>query len=105
MPISNYINQVNEAYKKGNATEHTYRPALKQLVEILSPHISATNEPKRVECGAPDYIITKKDIPIGYIEAKDVGRLEYFASLLYGLFAMIFTRSRRSSAAFGFEIL
>lgn len=32
-----------------------------------------TNEPLRIACGAPDYIITKKKIPIGYIEAKDVG--------------------------------
>ena len=23
--------------------------------------------------GAPDYILTKKDIPVGYIEAKDIG--------------------------------
>ncbi|MBV5344557.1 MAG: hypothetical protein JZU63_02960, partial [Rhodoferax sp.] len=24
-------------------------------------------------CGAPDYILTKKDIPVGFIEAKDIG--------------------------------
>jgi len=23
--------------------------------------------------GAPDYILTKKDIPVGFIEAKDIG--------------------------------
>lgn len=34
---------------------------------------SATNEPKRKACGAPDYVITKNDIPVGFIEAKDVG--------------------------------
>ena len=32
-----------------------------------------TNEPARIACGAPDYIVTKKGIPIGYIEAKDIG--------------------------------
>ncbi|NJK94010.1 MAG: N-6 DNA methylase [Bacteroidales bacterium] len=32
-----------------------------------------TNEPARVACGAPDYIITKRNIPVGYIEAKDIG--------------------------------
>ena len=32
-----------------------------------------TNEPSRVACGAPDYIITRKNIPVGYIEAKDIG--------------------------------
>lgn len=33
-----------------------------------------TNEPSRIACGAPDYIITKNKIPIGYIEAKDIGK-------------------------------
>jgi hypothetical protein len=37
------------------------------------PTISATNEPKRQKCGAPDYILTQKDIPVGFIEAKDIG--------------------------------
>lgn len=32
-----------------------------------------TNEPTRIKCGAPDYILTKNEIPIGYIEAKDLG--------------------------------
>jgi len=34
---------------------------------------SLFNEPKRVECGAPDYIITCAETPIGYVEAKDIG--------------------------------
>jgi hypothetical protein len=32
-----------------------------------------TNEPARVACGAPDYVLTRKDIPVGYVEAKDIG--------------------------------
>ncbi len=28
---------------------------------------------KRQSCGAPDYILTRKEIEIGYVEAKDVG--------------------------------
>jgi hypothetical protein len=24
-------------------------------------------------CGAPDYVLTRKDIPVGYAEAKDIG--------------------------------
>jgi len=42
-------------------------------LESLVPEIRATNEPKRQSCGAPDYILTKKDIPVGFIEAKDIG--------------------------------
>jgi predicted type IV restriction endonuclease len=40
------------------------------LLESLVPDIRATNEPKRQSCGAPDYILTKKEIPVGFIEAK-----------------------------------
>lgn len=35
--------------------------------------VSATNEPKRVKCGAPDYVVERNNLTIGYVEAKDVG--------------------------------
>ena len=73
MTIEQYIDNINKRYKLGNATEHTFRGDLQQLIESLVPGIRATNEPKRQSCGAPDYILTKKDIPVGYIEAKDIG--------------------------------
>ncbi|NLE63575.1 MAG: N-6 DNA methylase, partial [Bacteroidales bacterium] len=73
MTTSQYIESVNNRYKLGNATEHTFRGDLLTLLETLLPAIQITNEPKRLECGAPDYILTKKDIPVGYIEAKDIG--------------------------------
>ncbi len=73
MTTQEYISQVQKEYKTGNATEHSYRPALKQYLESLVPDIQATNEPKRQQCGAPDYIITKRKLPIAFIEAKDIG--------------------------------
>ena len=73
MTIEKYIDNINQRYKLGNATEHTFRGDLQQLLESLVPTIRATNEPKRQSCGAPDYILTKKDIPVGFIEAKDIG--------------------------------
>jgi predicted helicase len=73
MTIEEYIDNINKRYKLGNATEHTFRGDLQQLLESLVPDIRATNEPKRQSCGAPDYILTKKGIPIGFIEAKDIG--------------------------------
>jgi len=78
--ITSYIVEINRIYKAGNATEHTYRPALKSLLEkilnkgtcpLVNP-IVVTNEPKRIACGAPDYIVTRKEIPVGYVEAKDI---------------------------------
>jgi len=73
MTLEQYIDNINKRFKLGNATEHTFRGDLQQLLESLVPDISATNEPKRQSCGAPDYILTKKDIPVGFIEAKDIG--------------------------------
>jgi predicted helicase len=73
MTLSEYINTINQRYKLGNATEHTFRGDLQTLIESIIPKIRATNEPKRQKCGAPDYILTLKDIPVGYIEAKDIG--------------------------------
>lgn len=70
--IQKYIDNINQRYKLGNATEHTFRGDLQQLIENIVPEIRATNEPKRQKCGAPDYILTKKDIPVGFIEAKDI---------------------------------
>ncbi|MFA5816276.1 MAG: type ISP restriction/modification enzyme [Bacteroidales bacterium] len=72
MTIQDYLNNLQKHVKSGFATEHTYRPDLKDLIEALLPGIMATNEPTRIACGAPDYILTKRNIPVGYIEAKDI---------------------------------
>lgn len=73
MTVQQYLENINNRYKLGNATEHTFRGDLQQLIECIVPEIRATNEPKRQSCGAPDYILTKKEIPVGFIEAKDIG--------------------------------
>jgi len=71
--LRNYLRGIEQTYRNGNATEHTYRPNLKDLLEALFPGVTATNEPKRVIYGAPDFIITRKQTPLGYIETKDIG--------------------------------
>ncbi|WP_288370352.1 type ISP restriction/modification enzyme [uncultured Algoriphagus sp.] len=74
MTTAEYIQSINSRYRTGQATEHTFRGDLQNLLESLVPDIAATNEPKRQACGAPDYILTnKKGIPVGFIEAKDIG--------------------------------
>ncbi len=73
MIINSYLDKVNQHYKSGHATEHTYRGDLAELIKAFVSDVLVTNEPKRQRCGAPDYILTKKDIPIGFIEAKDIG--------------------------------
>ena len=73
MTTKEYINKIKEDYAAGSTTEHTFRPYLKQLVETLDSTIQATNEPKRRACGAPDFILTRTEVPIGFIETKDIG--------------------------------
>ena len=71
--INQYIAELNRLYHAGNATEHTYRFALQQLLENMTSGLTVANEPKRIACGAPDYIVTRGEIPVGYMEAKDIG--------------------------------
>jgi len=74
MTIQEYIKEINAQYRTGNAREHAYRPMLQQLLGDMLPKFVVTNEPARVECGAPDFIIsTRKDnLPVFFIEAKDI---------------------------------
>ena len=70
-----YIQTLRANIAQGNATEHTHRPALQTLLES-DAGISAVNEPKRIDCGAPDFAIVKSGdnpLSIGYIETKDIG--------------------------------
>ena len=74
MDLKEYIASVNQKFCAGNATEHTYRGVLEQLMQSLLPKLRIVNEPKREKCGAPDYIASRKDgLPVFYIEAKDIG--------------------------------
>lgn len=57
------------------AREHAYRPALQQLLSELLPQYTTTNEPARISCGAPDFIISQKTGAkqvVFFIEAKDL---------------------------------
>ncbi|MCG8236741.1 N-6 DNA methylase [Tenacibaculum finnmarkense genomovar ulcerans] len=73
MTIQEYITKINTLFITGNAREHSYRGDLQNLMMAILPDVLVTNEPARVACGAPDYVLTRKNIPIGYIEAKDIG--------------------------------
>ena len=73
MNVAEYLDSINKRYKQGITTEHSFRGDLQLLIESLIPGVQATNEPKRQKCGAPDYILTRNDIPVGFIEAKDIG--------------------------------
>ena len=74
--VAQYIDEVSKQFSTGKATEHSYRPALAKLLGDLLPKFTITNEPSRIQCGAPDYIIAKgkgaTSIPVAFVEAKDI---------------------------------
>jgi len=73
MTVAEYVANLNERFKTGISREHSYRGDLQTLLESMLDNVLVTNEPARIECGAPDYILTNKGVPVGYIEAKDIG--------------------------------
>ncbi|MCF7622518.1 MULTISPECIES: hypothetical protein [Bacillaceae] len=75
MPLNDYLKQLAKRYASGISKEHSYRGDLEVLLRKITKSIEITNEPANVtDCGNPDYVITKGKIPIGYIEAKDIGK-------------------------------
>jgi type I restriction-modification system DNA methylase subunit len=70
--IQDFINSVIATHSKGNATEHSYRPALQKLFDSLEANVTALNEPKKEKVGAPDFSISRGEIVVGHCEAKDL---------------------------------
>lgn len=73
-PVKAYLREIEKQLATGRATEHTHRAALQHLIESCKKGITATNEPTRSDCGAPDFIVTEGQTTLGYIEAKDIGK-------------------------------
>ena len=73
MSFHSYIAACNKQYATGIAREHAYRPAFQNLLEAVIRDITVTNDPARISCGAPDFILSRHEIAVGYIEAKDIG--------------------------------
>ena len=68
-----YLQTIQKIYQTQKATEHSYRPALQEFIQSFGDKLTVTNEPKRIACGAPDFVISQKFQELGYIEAKDIG--------------------------------
>ncbi len=63
-----------QSQRISDITEHTHRPALKDLVESLAgSKVKILHEPKREgKFGSPDFKITNTESIIGYIENKKI---------------------------------
>ena len=94
-----YIKNLNIQFKTKKAREHSYRGAFEEfLKKVIDEDVVITNEPARVEVGAPDFVISKNNIPLCYIEAKDITKnlenkefKEQFSRYIKGLDNVIFT--------------
>jgi hypothetical protein len=73
-PFKSYLADLQNKLSTGGATEHSHRSTLEALIEALGDGIQAINEPRRIECGAPDLVVLKDGRLVGHIEAKDIGK-------------------------------
>ena len=74
MDLKTYLQEIDRQLRTGLAREHSYRPALQQLLAAALPDLTVTNEPARIACGAPDFILTRRKdgMPVAFLEAKDI---------------------------------
>jgi very-short-patch-repair endonuclease len=73
MTTDKYIETLKIKLNTGSTGEHSYRGPLEALIQGIVADVKVINEPKRQACGAPDYIILRNVIEVGYIETKDIG--------------------------------
>ena len=74
--IKQYIAELNKKNRQGDTTEHSFRPALQQLLEACT-NCTVINEPRRIDCGVPDFTLISNKISIAYVETKDIEYDEY----------------------------
>lgn len=55
--VGQYCREIQRHFKAGISTEHSYRADLQNLLSELIPEAVVTNEPKRQECEAPDFMM------------------------------------------------
>src|SRR5712672_3045524 len=71
--IDEYCKALDKIWLTGVAGEHSHRPALARLLDKELTGLVIVNEPAQVQCGAPDFVALRNKVPIGHIEAKDLG--------------------------------
>ncbi len=74
MDIAGYLTDIRKLHASGQATEHSFRPALEKLFKSIDQDLTVINEPKRLtDVGAPDFVFSRNGVSIGWCEAKDIG--------------------------------
>lgn len=72
--ISIYLQVLSANLGVGKASERTHYRALAGLIESLGTDVTAAVELKGEAVGIPDLHVSKGDVPLGWVEAKDIGK-------------------------------
>jgi predicted helicase len=71
LPFDTYLKSIQKNLQKGS--ERSHYPALKNLIDDPLHGIDAVIEEKGNKAGIPDFTVKRRELLVGYIEAKDVG--------------------------------
>ena len=71
LPFDTYLKSIQKNLQNGS--ERSHYPALKNLIDDPLHGIDAVIEEKGNKAGIPDFTVKRRDLLVGYIEAKDVG--------------------------------
>lgn len=66
-----YLKSIQNNLQKGS--ERSHYPALKDLLDDSEKSIDAVIEEKGNKAGIPDFTVRRRELLVGYVEAKDVG--------------------------------
>lgn len=66
-----YLKSIEKNLQKGS--ERSHYPALKHLLDDPAERVDAVIEEKGNKAGIPDFTVKRRDLLVGYVEAKDVG--------------------------------
>ena len=70
--LRRYAKDINNNLRSRGSTEHTHRPAHRDLLNYLAGGEFAFNEGRTEETGNPDFVIKIRGLDTGYVECKDV---------------------------------
>ena len=75
MNIVDYLAEIRALAASGQATEHSYRPALERLFKSIDDNLTVINEPKQSAVGAPDFVFARNGVSVGWCSknAKRMG--------------------------------
>ena len=66
-----YLKSIQKNLQQGS--ERSHYPALKGLLDAPADEIDAVIEEKGNKAGIPDFTVKRRELLVGYVEAKDVG--------------------------------